>query len=351
MKIEPNSIRHAKPAWYTLFSAISPLLALMAAVPGLVCAQDPNTLVGKKIKLVVPFSPGGSVDGLARTIAEGLQRSSGAQVMVENKPGAGGNIAANQVAKSGGSSSGNSGGSGDTISLLINSVNHYVNPVLVRNSGYDAFKDFAPVAHLGTMPYVFVAPPMSKIESLRDFAAQARAEPGKLSWGFGGNGTLGHFLGIALEEAAKVKGNPVAYRGGPELLTALGGNHIDMVVMTVQSAAPLIKQGRIKALAIAGAQRNKVLPQLPAATEQIEQYQPLNGYAFMLAPAGTPEALLVQLQREMNLVLRSEAFARRLDADGAVVQFFATPTEAKIYFDKDGAAWEALTRKAGLKVE
>ncbi len=347
MKTQLGDSHHAVPVWSTLFGIATLLLAVAVAVPDLALAQDPNSLAGKKIKLVVPFSPGGSVDGLARTIAEGLQRSSGAQVMVENKPGAGGNIAANQVAKSGGSSMSSS----DTISLLINSINHYVNPVLVRNSGYDAFKDFVPVAHVGTMPYVFVAPPASKLESLKDFAAQARAEPGKLSWGFGGNGTLGHFLGIALEDAAKVKGNPVAYRGGPELLTALGGNHIDLVVMTVQSAAPLIKQGRIKALAIAGAQRNKVLPQLPAATEQIEQYQPLNGYAFMLAPAGTPDALLVQLQREMNLVLRSEAFARRLDADGAVVQFFATPAEAKTYFDKDGAAWESLTRKAGLKVE
>ena len=310
MTTQLGDSHHAVPVWSTLFGIATLLLAVAVAVPDLALAQDPNSLTGKKIKLVVPFSPGGSVDGLARTIAEGLQRSSGAQVMVENKPGAGGNIAANQVAKSGGSSMSGS----DTISLLINSINHYVNPVLVRNSGYDGFKDFVPVAHLGTMPYVFVAPPASKLESLKDFVAQARAEPGKLSWGF-------------------------------------GGNHIDLVVMTVQSAAPLIKQGRIKALAIAGAQRNKVLPQLPAATEQIEQYQPLNGYAFMLAPAGTPDALLVPLQREMNLVLRSEAFARRLDADGAVVQFFATPAEAKTYFDKDGAAWESLTRKAGLKVE
>lgn len=319
------------------------LAALLGAAPAQCQAQDNTALATRKIRLVVPFTPGGSVDGVARTMADALQKGSGASVIVENKPGAGGNIAANQVAKS--------GGGGDSISLLINSINHYVNPVLVRNSGYDAFRDFVPVAHLGSMPYVFVVPPASKINSLKDFVAAARAEPAKLSWGFGGNGTLGHFLGMALEEAAKIKGVPISYRGGPDLLSALGGNHIDMVVMTVQSAAPLIRQGRLKAIAIAGTQRNKVLPQVPAASEQVPGYQQLNGYVFMLAPASTPEALVAQLHREANLAVRSEAFAKRLDGDGGMVMSFATLAETKAWFDQDGAAWEALARRAGLKVE
>ena len=321
------------------------ILAVSLLVPGTGFAQDASPLATKKIRLIVPFSPGGSVDGLARTVADSLQKTSGASVIVENKPGAGGNIAANQVAKSGGN------GGGDTISLLVTSINFYVNPVIVRNSGYDPFKDFVPVAHLGSMPYTFVVPPDSKIDSLKDFVARARAEPGKLSWGFGGNGTLGHFLGMALEDASKIKGNPISYRGGPDLLAALGGNHIDMVVMTVQSAAPLVKQGRLKAIAFAGNQRNKVLPQVPAAVEQIPEYPQLNGYVFMLAPANTPERLVAQIQRELNRVLRSDTFAQRLDADGATVQVFASPAEARAYFDADGAAWVALTRKAGLKVE
>ena len=290
------------------------LLAVALLTPALVSAQGAAPLATKKLKLVVPFSPGGSVDGLARTVADALQKTSGASVIVENKPGAGGNIAANQVA----------GSSGDTTSLLITSINHYVNPVIVRNSGYDPYRDFAPVAHLGTMPYTFVVPPDSRIGSLADFVAQAKAEPGKLSWGFGGNGTLGHFLGIALEEAAAVKGNPIAYRGGPDLLAALGGKHIDMVIMTVQSAAPLIRQGRLKALAVSGAQRNKVLPQVPTVAEQVPGYPALNGYVFMLAPASTAEVLVDQIHRAMNSVLRSDAFRQRLEADGGTLQTFAT---------------------------
>jgi tripartite-type tricarboxylate transporter receptor subunit TctC len=315
------------------------VLALLA--PGVAGAQETGALAAKKLRLVVPFTPGGSVDGLARTVADGLQKTSGAAVIVENRPGAGGNIAANLVARS----------SGDTLNLLITSINFYVNPVIVKNSGYDAFKDFAPVAHLGSMPYVFVVPPDSRIESLKDLVAQARAEPGKLSWGFGGNGTLGHFLGIALEDATGMKGNPVAYRGGPDLLTALGGKHIDMVIMTVQSAAPLVKQGRLKAIAMSGAERNKVLPNIPTALEQVPGYPRLNGYVFMLAPAATPVMDLALIQRETHRVQKSEAFQQRLAGDGALVQAFASPAEAKAYFDADGAAWEALTRKAGIKVE
>lgn len=330
---------------FTTSALMKSTIAAVLAVAAIACpalAQDSNAGGVKKLRFVVPFSPGGSVDGLARTVAEALQKTSGMSVIVENKPGAGGNIAANQVAKSAG---------GDTISLLVTSINFYVNPVIVRNSGYDAFKDFTPVAHLGSMPYAFVVPPDSKIDSLKDFVASAKAEPGKLSWGFGGNGTLGHFLGMALEDASKIKGNPISYRGGPDLLAALGGKHIDMVVMTVQSAAPLVKQGRLKAIAFAGNQRNKVLPQVPTVTEQIPDYPQLNGYVFMLAPATAPAAVVAQIQQEMNRVLRSDAFQKRLDADGATVQVFANPAEAKSYFDTDGANWVALTRRAGLKVE
>lgn len=321
---------------------IGTLLAIAAAIalpPA--DAQESGLLSGRKLKLVVPFSPGGSVDGLARTVADGLQKTGGAAVIVENRPGAGGNIAANLVAKS----------TGDTTNLLVTSINFYVNPVIVRNSGYDAFKDFAPIAHLGSMPYVFVVPPDSGIGSLKDVVAQARANPGKLSWGFGGNGTLGHFLGMALEDASGMKGNPVAYRGGPDLLTALGGKHIDMVIMTVQSAAPLVKQGRLKAIAMSEPERNKVLPNVPTAHEQVPGYPRLSGYVFMLAAAGTPEPLVAAIQRETNRVLRSDAFLQRMSGDGASVREFSSPAEAKAYFDADGVTWEALTRKAGLKVE
>ncbi|PUE30343.1 hypothetical protein B9Z39_02180 [Limnohabitans sp. JirII-29] len=315
------------------------LSGLCAAWPA-ANAQD-NPLSGKQIRLVAPFSPGGGVDTLARGLADGLQRNTGLSVTVENKPGAGGNIAANYVAKS----------SGNTLYLLVNSVNHYANPIMVKNSGYDPYKDFAPVAYLSSFPYIFVTPGDSKFTQLKEVTAQLRNQPGSVSWAFGGNGTLGHFLGVAMERAEKIKGTPVSYRGGPDLLTALGGKQVDMAIMSVQSSLPLIAQGRLKALAVSGDTRNKTLPQVPAANEVIANYPSIVGFVALYAPAHTPARQLEQLIREVNKVVTSEEYTKRLDKDGSTAKTFANASEAKDFFDKEGPKWEALTVEAGLKVE
>lgn len=322
--------------------AVTLALAILALAPLQGLAQDNPSLASTRIRLVVPFTPGGSMDGLARTVGNALQKSADSSVIVENKPGAGGNIAAAFVAKS---------APGTHINLLVTSINHYVNPALQRDAGYDPYKDFVPIAHLASMPYVMVVPGDSRVDTLRDVVARGKAAPGTLSWGFGGNGTLGHFVGIALEDAAGFKGNPIAYRGGSDLLAALGGKHIDMVIMTMQSAAPLIRQGRLKALAVTGVERNPVLPQVPSIAEQVSSYPPLSGYAFLLAPASTPEMLLARLHAEMNKVVKSEAFRQRLEGDGATVQLFATVAETRRFFEQDGQRWEALARKSGIKLE
>jgi len=304
-------------------------------------AQD-SPLSGKQIRLVAPFSPGGGVDSLARGLADGLQRNTGLSVTVENKPGAGGNIAANYVAKS---------NNANTLYLLVNSVNHYANPVMVKNSGYDPYKDFAPVAYLSSFPYIFVVPGDSKYATIKELTTQLRAQPGSVSWAFGGNGTLGHFLGVAMERSEKIKGTPVSYRGGPDLLTALGGKQVDMAIMSVQSSLPLIAQGRLKALAVSGDTRNKTLPQIPAANEVIANYPSIIGFVALYAPINTPIRQVEQLIREVNKVVTSEEYTKRLDKDGSMAKTFNTPIEAKDFFDKEGPKWEALTVEAGLKVE
>ncbi len=317
------------------------LIAL--GTPHFANAQDNKPLANKKLRLVVPFSPGGGVDGLARAVAESLTRNASASVIVENKPGAGGNIAAVQVAKS-------QGGSGE-LQLLVTSVNHYANPVMVRNSGYDAYKDFVPVAYLCTFPYAFIVPGESKYNTLPEFLAAARTTPNTLSWAFGGNGSLGHFLGVAMEQSAKIKGVPVAYKGGPDLLSALASKQVDMAIMSVQSSTPLVKQGRLKSLAVAGHVRNKVTPDVPGVNEVLPSYPNIVGFVAMYAPANTPPALLSQLHLEMNKVLVSEEYKKRLDSDGSIASIFPNLDALRAFFEKDGPQWEALTRSAGLKVE
>jgi tripartite-type tricarboxylate transporter receptor subunit TctC len=316
------------------------LAGLLAAYG--VLAQDTGSLAGRRIRVVVPFTPGGSMDNLARIVASGLEKDAGAVVIVENKPGAGGNIAAAYVARNSGP---------PLINLLVTSINHYVNPAMMRDTGYDAYKAFTPIGHLAWMPYVMVVPEGSPFASVDDVVKRAKAQPGTVSWGFGGNGTLGHLLGLALEDAGGFKGNPIAYRGGGDLVAALAGKHVDSVIMTVQSAAPLVKQGRLKALAVTGAERNKVLPSVPTFVEQVPSYPPLSGYAFLLASSATPDALLTQVHAAVNRIVRSEAFQQRLEGDGATTQVFPTLGEAKKWFEADGPRWEELTRKSGIKVE
>lgn len=306
-------------------------------------AQDTRPLAGRKLRIVVPFSPGGGVDGLARAVAEGLTRISGAAMVVENKPGAGGNIAAAQVARS--------QASAGEVQLLVTSVNHYANPIMMKSAGYDAYKDFVPVGYLSTFPYAFIVPGDSKYNTLPEFLAAARAAPGTLSWAFGGNGTLGHFLGVAMEQSAKVKGVPLSYRGGPDLLTALAGKQIDMAIMSVQSSTPLVRQGRLKSLAVAGAVRNKVTPDVPSVKEVLPQYPSIDGFVSLLAPSTTPPAILAQIHAELNKVLVSDEFKKRLDSDGSTAKVFPTVDALKAFFDKEGPEWEALTRSAGLKPE
>jgi tripartite-type tricarboxylate transporter receptor subunit TctC len=325
--------------------ALSMLLCFIClATPQMIFAQDNKPLANKKLRLVVPFSPGGGVDGLARAVAENLTRNAGATVVVENKPGAGGNIAAGQVAKSQPIAS-------SELQLLVTSVNHYANPVMVRNSGYDAYNEFVPVAYLCTFPYAFIVPGDSKYNSLPEFLAAARATPASLSWAFGGNGSLGHFLGVAMEESAKVKGVPVAYKGGPDLLAALASKQVDMAIMSVQSSTPLVKQGRLKSLAVAGHVRNKVTPDVPGVNEVLPTYPNIVGFVAMYAPSSTPSSVLAQLHLELNKVLVSDEYKRRLDSDGSTATVFQSLDALKAFFDKDGQQWEALTRSAGLKVE
>lgn len=339
---KPNATLHSLRRRQVAGLALASLAGLGLATP--VLAQDTRPLAGKKLRIVVPFSPGGGVDGLARAVGEGLTRIGGAQVVVENKPGAGGNIAAAQVARSQATAT-------SEIQLLVTSVNHYANPVMVKSAGYDAYKDFVPVGYLSTFPYAFIVPGESKHNTLPEFLAAMRAAPGTISWAFGGNGTLGHFLGVAMEQSAKVKGVPLSYRGGPDLLTALSGKQIDMAIMSVQSSTPLVRQGRLKSLAVAGALRNKVTPEVPSVKDVLPQYPSIEGFVALMAPSSAPAAVLAQIHAEMNKVLVSEEFKKRLDSDGSTAKTFPTVDALKAYFEKEGPEWEALTRSAGLKVE
>jgi tripartite-type tricarboxylate transporter receptor subunit TctC len=154
-----------------------------------------------------------------------------------------------------------------------------------------------------------------------------------------------------MEQSAKIKGIPVSYKGGPDLLAALASKQVDMAIMTVQSSTPLVRQGRLKSLAVAGHVRNKVTPNVPGVNEVLPTYPNIVGFVALYAPANTPPALLTQLHAEMNKVLVTDEYKKRLESDGSTATVFPTLDALKVYFENDGQQWEALTRSAGLKVE
>jgi len=328
---------------YSRRTVLGGACALIAAagLPRIAFAQAGKPISDQPIRIMVPFSAGGTVDLAARVMAAALQKNLGQAVIVENKPGAGGNIAAVYTAHA----------APDTPTLMVTSVNYFVNPIIFKDAGYDIQKDFVPIAQLTTMPYVFIVPANSKFNTLNDLAAYAKANPGKLSWGFGGIGSPGHFFGIEFEQAAKVKTNPIAYRGGPDVLTAVVSGQVDMVVMSADTSLPMLRDGKLKAIATTGAQRNEALPNVPTATEEMPAYSPLTGYALMVAPKTMPQAMLVRLHDEVTKVLNTQAYHDYLKRAGASVQSTATLQESQAFFDAEGTRWQSIAKASGLKVE
>ncbi|WP_066633444.1 Bug family tripartite tricarboxylate transporter substrate binding protein [Bordetella sp. H567] len=328
--------RFAGRAWSGLLLAAS---ALAWGAPA--AAQSSAPLFDYPVHIAVPFSAGGTVDVAARVIAQGLQKRINQSVVVENKPGAGGNIAAVYVAHAPASQP----------TLLVTMVNHFVNPVIFKDPGYDPDKDFVPILQLGTSPYVFVVPGNSRFKSLSDVAAYAKANPGKLAWGFGGIGSPGHFFGIEFARAAQVQTNPISYRGGPDLLTAVGGGQVDMVVMSAETSLPLIREGKLKALASTGERRNAALPDVPTASEQIAGYAPLTGYTIMLAAPTIPRDKLMRLHDAVVDVVKSPEYQASLQRVGATVTTTATLEESRAFFQQEGGRWRAIATESGLQIQ
>jgi tripartite-type tricarboxylate transporter receptor subunit TctC len=304
-------------------------------------AQPAGPLFDRPLRMVVPFSPGGTVDAQARAIALALQQKIGSSVVVDNKPGGGGNIAAATVAHAPASQP----------MLLVSSINYFVNPVIFKDPGYDTARDFVPIAQLATSPYVYVVAGNSRFNTLAEVVTHARANPGKLAWGFGGVGSPGQFFGIELGRAAGVETNPIPYRGGPELLAAVGGGHIDMVIMTTDTALPLIRDGRLKALASTGDQRNGVLPEVPTVAEQVPGYESLTGFTLLVAAATLAPAKVAGLHQAVGEILASPDYQESLRRAGATVTISPSLDESRDFLQREGRHWQAIAKASGLQVQ
>jgi tripartite-type tricarboxylate transporter receptor subunit TctC len=280
------------------------LAALLVAITPAAFAQ---AFPDKPIKFVVPFTAGSGTDIIARTVAEPMSRALGQPIVVENKPGAGGTLGAAQVAKS----------APDGYTLLVHSAGHVANPAIYTSLPYDTVKDFVGVTPLASLPNVLIVSPAKGWKSAQDMVAQARANPGKLNYASAGIGSATHMNAEIFRDSARFEAVHVPFKGTPEAMTETATGRVDYFFAPLSSALPLIRDGRLQALAVGTPKRSPVLPDVPTT---VEAGFPKSEYTFwvaLLAPSGTPKAVIDRLNAEALKALASAEVREKLAVLGA----------------------------------
>lgn len=294
---------------------------------------------GQPVKFIVPFTAGSGTDVVARLVAERLGPALGTTVIVENKPGAGGTLGAAQVAKA----------APDGYTLLIHSAGHLVNPAIYPNLSYDTQKDFAGVTPLASLPNMLVVTP-GRFTDVKDLVAQAKAKPGGFNYGSAGNGSATHMNAEVFRLAAGVQAQHVPFRGTPEAMTEVMGGRVDWFFAPMVSAAPLVKDGKLKALAVGTAKRSSIFPDLPTT---VEAGVPNSSYLFwvgLFAPGKTPKPTVERLQAEVVKIMNAPDLRERLDKLGAE-PFTMGSQQFDQFITEETAKAQQVVKAAGIKVD
>jgi tripartite-type tricarboxylate transporter receptor subunit TctC len=322
---------------------IAPLLvAVTAAVTLVPLAHAQGTAYPKgPVTLVVPFPAGGPTDAMARVLALKLGERLGQQVVVDNKGGAGGSIAAEAVAKA----------APDGQTLFFGTTGTMaINPSLYSKLRYDPVKDFAPVSLMATTMNVLVVNPEVPAKNLGELVKLAKAKPNTVSYGSAGNGSSNHLSGELLRSSAGVQITHVPYKGSAPALVDLLGGRLTMMFDTVAQQTGNIAAGKVRALAVTGPKRSPLLPDVPTAQESgLKDYDVVIWFG-VLAPAGTPLAVIDRLNREMVAVMSTEEMKKKMQADGAE----AKPTSAAEFaalIKHDMAKWGPVVKASGATLD
>jgi tripartite-type tricarboxylate transporter receptor subunit TctC len=301
-------------------------------------AQDyPN----RPITLVVPYAAGGGNDVMARIVGEKMSRTLGQQVVIENRPGAGGSTATRQVAKS----------TPDGYTLVIGGTGTLaVNPTLYQNVGYDPRKDFAPVGLIGTSALVILVNPALPANNVRELIDLAKKEPGKLNYASAGVGSGIHLGTVLFELMAGVKLTHVPYRGTGPALTDLIGGHISIYFSSLPSAVGIVADGKVRALAVTGTQRSDVFPNVPTVAEAaLPGFEAVLHYGIV-APAGTPQPIVDKLSAALREAVNAPDTKERMAKDGTE-PLPSTPAEYAADIDREETKWSAVVKQSGAKEE
>jgi tripartite-type tricarboxylate transporter receptor subunit TctC len=316
------------------------LSALIALAPGCAFSQNTTPYPTKPVRFVVVTAPGGGLDVVGRIVADRLSRSFAQTVIVENRPGAGGNIASEYVAR----------GSNDGYTLLETTTNHNLNAFIYKKPGYDPRKDFVAVVQLTEAPSVVVVNAQSTLRSLKELVAAARAAPGKMVYAHGGNGQPTHVAMEAFKSAARLDIAPVPYKGGGPATQDLLANQVPLAMSALPGMSQHLQSGALRALAITSDKRWPILPDVPSIAES-----GYPGYSHMtwiglLAPTGTPREVIARLNKEVAAVLAQPEVRQRIMTIGAE-PVGKSSAEFEAMLKADYEATQKLVAQIGLKVD
>ena len=324
-------------------------IGMATAAALLVCASSgalaQTPWPGRPIKLVVPFPPGGGTDFVARLIAERLTTQAGWVIVIDNKPGAGGNIGLEAVAKA--APDGYTIGLGQTANLAIN-------PALYAKMPFDPLKDFTPIAAIASQPVVLLANAQSPLKTLADVVAVSKQKPESLRIGLAGNGTVGHLAGEMLERRANIRMLNVPYKGAGPAMTDLLGGQVELNFANTAAAIPQLTGGKVRALAVSSAQRQKAVPQLADVPTVAESGYPgfdAITWTGLVAPAGTPAAVVDRIHAEVQKILKRPDVLEKLASEGSTAATESTPSQFAEYIRSEHGKWGALIREANIKLD
>ncbi len=303
-------------------------------------AQDAAAYPAKPVRFVVVTAPGGGLDVVGRIVADRLSRNWGQHVIVENRPGAGGNIATEYVAR----------GSTDGYTLLETTTNHNLNAFIYKKPGYDPRKDFVAVVQFTEAPSVIVVNTQSAYRSLKDLVAAARAAPGKLVYAHGGNGQPTHVAMEAFKSAAKLDIAPVPYKGGGPATQDLLANQVPLAMSALPGMSQHLQSGALRALAITSEKRWPTLPDVPSVAESgFAGYQHMT-WIGLVAPVGTPRNVIERVNKEVAAVLTQPEVRQRIMTIGAL-PVGKSPADFEAMLKADYEATQKLVAQIGLKVD
>ncbi|MCE2950274.1 MAG: tripartite tricarboxylate transporter substrate binding protein [Betaproteobacteria bacterium] len=314
--------------------------AMAATVPARAQPSPSGAWPAKPMRLVIPFAPGGTTDNIGRLVAQRLAEPLGQPVVVDNRPGAGGMIGADMVAKA----------PPDGYTMLMMTIAFPINAGMRKDLPFDPIRSFAPVTQLVSLPLMLVVHPSVPVKSVKELAALARARPGQLTYATSGHGTSPHMAAAMFTWMTKTEMIHVPYKGNAPTLVDLLGGQVSMTFGIAHQFLPHVKSGKLRALAVTTAKRTGFAPQLPTIAEAgLDGYE-ISAWQGILAPAGTPKEITTRLSSEIARILRQPDVVERLVAEGAE-PVASAPDAFGEYLRAELARWSRVGREAGIRIE